>query len=185
MPQLAGVPKENLCGFGLLPFFLNWSASPKVPPSWILRTQMLPNRCEASGKGLRRRSPGWIPLSSRRSWRVTPRLKKFVRGHTFTCDRKHWYILSSQGAEDAAEQKNFSGQAGSRCAGPPGSIVPRTKQYGRPVGMAARGKVWNVHSLGTLLRGGRGSILADHGAHRRNLRGGVSRVARSLQSCAV
>src|SRR5712675_3807973 len=111
--------------------------------------------------------------------------KKFVRGHTFNCDRKHWYILSSQGAEDAAEQKNFSGEAGSGCAGRPGSFVPRTKQYGRPVGMAARGKVWNVHSLGTLLRGGRGSILADHGAHRRNLRGGVSRVARSLQSCTV
>src|SRR5712675_336056 len=59
MQQLAGVPKENLCGFGLLPFFLNWSASPKVPPSWILRTQILPNRCEASSKGLRSWQSRW------------------------------------------------------------------------------------------------------------------------------
>src|SRR5712672_3541195 len=29
------------------------------------------------------------------------------------------------------------------------------------------------------------SSMADHDAHGRNLRGGVSRVARSLQSCAV
>src|SRR6267154_658344 len=59
MQQLAGVPKENLCGFGLLPFFLNWSASPKVPPSWILRTRILPNRCEASSKGLRSWQSRW------------------------------------------------------------------------------------------------------------------------------
>src|SRR5712675_1982938 len=111
--------------------------------------------------------------------------RKFVRDHTFTCDRKHWYILSSQGAEDAAQQKNFSGQTGSRCAGRSGSFVPRSRQYGRPLGMAARGEVWNVHSLGTVLSGGRGSILADHDAHGRNLGGGVSRVAHSLQSRAV
>src|SRR5258708_10528933 len=106
--------------------------------------------------------------------------KKFVRGHTFTCDRKHWYILSSQGAEDAAQQKNFSGQTGSRCAGRPGSFVPRSRQYGRPFGMAARGKVWNVHSLGTVLSGGGGRILCRPGAPRGEVGGGGLRLVPPL-----
>ncbi len=89
MQQLAGVPKENLCAFGLLPFFLNWSASPKVPPSWILRTPILPNRCEASSKGLRSWQSLWDTVMESSLLARHTSTQKFVRGHTFTCDRKH------------------------------------------------------------------------------------------------
>src|SRR5882762_4626451 len=111
-----------------------------------------------------------------------------VLRHTFTCDRKllaSWQVVSSWKAKNAAQQKNISGEDGSCCPGRPGALVPRTGHYGRPARLAARGKVWNVHPLGTVLCGRRGSILADHGTHGRNLRGGVSRVARPFQSCAL
>ena len=94
-------------------------------------------------------------------------------------------MLSFQGAEDAAEQKNISGEDGSCCPGHPAGFDPRTEQHGGPTGLATRGKVWDVHSLGTVLGGGCGSILVNHGAHGRDLRGGVSRIVRSLQSCEV
>src|SRR6266700_326244 len=104
------------------------------------------------------------------------------------CDRKllaSWQVVSSWKAKDAAEQKNISGEDRSRCAGRPGAFVSRTDHYGRPTRLATRGKIWNVHPLGTVLCGRRGSILADHGTHGRNLRGGLSRLARSFQSCPL
>src|SRR5882762_6055110 len=104
---------------------------------------------------------------------------KSVLRHTFTCDRKllaSWQVVSSWKAKDAAEQKIISGEDGSRRASHAGAFVLRTGRYGGPTRLAARGKVWNVHPLGTVLCGWRGSILADHGTHGRNLRGGVSRV---------
>src|SRR5882724_9782685 len=91
-------------------------------------------------------------------------------------------VVVFQRTEDAAEQKSISDEDGIWCAGYPAGFDPRTERHGGPSGLATRGEVWDVHSLGTVLGRGCGSILANHGAQGRDLRRRVSCVARSLQS---